>query len=119
MVRCVDGRPYGPDKNYDAITEPSIASGRLASWGTHHEESDVRPPATHRLRRKGLRLHVARKQCRHGEWDPPIEPYGPYGPGVSQRAASDFDVITHDQGDTSPAESDTSPVMSDTSPADE
>ncbi len=51
--------------------------------------------------------------------DPPIERYDPYGLGVSQRAASDFDLITDDEGDTSPAKNDTSPVMSDTSPADE
>ena len=26
------------------------------------------------------RLHIARKERRHDEWDPPIEPYDPYGP---------------------------------------
>jgi hypothetical protein len=26
------------------------------------------------------RLHVARKARHHDEWDPPIEPYDPYGP---------------------------------------
>ncbi len=42
------------------------------------------------------RLHVARKQCRHAEWTPPVEPYGPYAPGKC------YDVIT-DEGDASPA----------------
>jgi len=28
-------------------------------------------------------LHVARKERHHDEWDPPIEPYDPYGPGKS------------------------------------
>jgi hypothetical protein len=27
------------------------------------------------------RLHVARKRRQHDEWDPPIAPYDPYGPG--------------------------------------
>jgi hypothetical protein len=27
------------------------------------------------------RLHVARKERRHDEWDPPIPVYDPYGPG--------------------------------------
>jgi len=26
------------------------------------------------------RLHIARKERRHDKWDPPIEPYDPYGP---------------------------------------
>ncbi len=34
------------------------------------------------------RLHAARKECRHDEWDPPVEPYGPYAPGEGD------DVIT-------------------------
>ncbi len=28
------------------------------------------------------RLHVARKPRHHDEWDPPIAPYDPYGPGT-------------------------------------
>jgi hypothetical protein len=36
------------------------------------------------------RLHVARKERRPDDWDPPIPVYGPYGPGDSH----DFDVIT-------------------------
>ncbi len=31
------------------------------------------------------RLHVAREQRRHDEWDPPVEPYGPYAPGKGPR----------------------------------
>jgi hypothetical protein len=27
------------------------------------------------------RLHVARKERHYDQWDPPIEPYDPYGPG--------------------------------------
>ncbi len=38
------------------------------------------------------RLHVARKKRRPDQWDPRIESYDPYGPGVGQRALSDFDV---------------------------
>jgi hypothetical protein len=30
------------------------------------------------------RLHVARKERRPDEWDPPIEPYDPYGPGEGE-----------------------------------
>ena len=29
------------------------------------------------------RLHVARKVRKADEWDPPIEPYDPYGPGTA------------------------------------
>jgi hypothetical protein len=36
------------------------------------------------------RLHIARKVKRHDDWDPPIEPYDSYGPGVTGNA---FDVI--------------------------
>jgi hypothetical protein len=28
-------------------------------------------------------LHIARKERRHDEWDPPIAPYDPYAPGES------------------------------------
>jgi hypothetical protein len=28
-------------------------------------------------------LHIARKPQKPDEWDPPIEPYDPYGPGAS------------------------------------
>jgi hypothetical protein len=35
------------------------------------------------------RLHVARKERRHDEWDPPVEPYDLYGPGASH----EFDII--------------------------
>ncbi len=49
------------------------------------------------VRNVGSRLHVARKKRRPDQWDPPIEPYDPYGPGVGQRALSDFDVITDDR----------------------
>ncbi len=70
------------------------------------EGASARPGA--RASRCRRPLYVARKERRQDEWDPPIAPYGPYGPGVSQRAASDFDVITDDEGDTSPTKSDTS-----------
>jgi hypothetical protein len=40
------------------------------------------------------RLHIARKVKRHDDWDPPIAPYDPYGPGVTGNAfeslASEF-----------------------------
>jgi hypothetical protein len=35
------------------------------------------------------RLHVARKE-RQDQWDPPIEPYDPYGPGA---------IVTRHAGD--------------------
>ncbi len=50
------------------------------------------------------RLHVARKERRHDEWDAPVEPYDPYGLG------KDCDMI--------PNESDTSPDTGDASPVD-
>ena len=33
------------------------------------------------VRNVDCRLHVARKERRPDEWDPPIEPYDCYGPG--------------------------------------
>ncbi len=30
------------------------------------------------------RLHVARKTRHHDDWDPPIAPYDPYGPGEEE-----------------------------------
>ncbi len=50
------------------------------------------------------RLHVARKERRHDEWDPPVEPYGPYAPVKGD------DVIT-DEGDASPDAGDASPKL--------
>jgi hypothetical protein len=35
------------------------------------------------------RLHVARKERRHDEWDPSVELYDPYAPGASH----EFDII--------------------------
>jgi hypothetical protein len=44
------------------------------------------------------RLHVARKERRHDEWDPPIAPYDPYGPGdVSD---DELAAVTRDTGVT-------------------
>ncbi len=54
------------------------------------------------------RLHVARKAKHPDEWDPPVEPYDPYGPG-NQRALSDYDVIIDEpETDASAAETDAS-----------
>jgi hypothetical protein len=36
------------------------------------------------------RLHVARKPRHHDEWDPWVEPYDPYGPGVKEEDPNDF-----------------------------
>ena len=36
------------------------------------------------------RLHVARKTRKPDEWDPPIEPYDPYGPGAGVSTDDDF-----------------------------
>ena len=36
------------------------------------------------------RLHVARKVRKPDEWDPPIAPYDPYGPGTDVSADADF-----------------------------
>ncbi len=36
------------------------------------------------------RLHAARKPRHHDEWDPPIAPYDPYGPGTGVSADADF-----------------------------
>jgi hypothetical protein len=35
------------------------------------------------------RLQIARKERRHDEWDPPIEPYDPYGPGEAAVVLTD------------------------------
>jgi hypothetical protein len=32
------------------------------------------------IRNVDCRLQVARKECHLDEWDPPMEPYDPYGP---------------------------------------
>jgi hypothetical protein len=37
-------------------------------------------------------LHVARKDRHHDEWDRPVEPDDPYGPGLES-----FDDMTGDQ----------------------
>ena len=36
------------------------------------------------------RLHLARKVRNPNEWDPPIEPYDPYGPGTGVSADADL-----------------------------
>jgi hypothetical protein len=36
------------------------------------------------------RLHVSRKERRHDEWDPPVEPHDLYAPDASHA----YDVIT-------------------------
>ncbi len=45
------------------------------------------------VRRLDGPLHVAGKRRRPDEWDAPVEPYDPYGPGAS---GNDFDVITEE-----------------------
>ena len=40
------------------------------------------------------RVHVARKERHNDEWDPPIEPYDPYGPG--ETVSADGDEFTED-----------------------
>ena len=41
------------------------------------------------------RLHVARKVRKPDEWDPPIEPYDPYGPGTG--VSGDVDFVSGDE----------------------
>jgi hypothetical protein len=41
------------------------------------------------------RLHVARKPRQHDEWDPPIAPYDPYGPGTD--VSGDVDFVSGDE----------------------
>jgi hypothetical protein len=48
------------------------------------EESGARSPQCRRP------LHVARRERRPDEWNPPVPVYGPYGLG----SPNDFDVIT-------------------------
>jgi hypothetical protein len=36
------------------------------------------------------RLHVSRKARKPDEWDPPITPYDPYGPGTGVAGDDDF-----------------------------
>jgi hypothetical protein len=40
------------------------------------------------------RLHIARKPQKPDEWDPPIEPHDPYGPG--QPVTGDADFVSAD-----------------------
>jgi hypothetical protein len=40
------------------------------------------------------RLHIARKPRKPDEWDPPIEPHDPYGPG--QPVTGDADFVSAD-----------------------
>ncbi len=40
------------------------------------------------------RLHVARKARKPDEWDPPIAPYDPYGPGTG--VSGDVDFVSGD-----------------------
>ncbi len=47
------------------------------------------------VRNVGGRLHVARKERRPDEWDPPVERHDPMAPGKG------YDVIT-DESDASP-----------------
>jgi hypothetical protein len=35
-------------------------------------------------------IHVARKERHPDEWDRPVEPYDPYGPGVDEEDLSEF-----------------------------
>ena len=46
------------------------------------------------------RLDVARKEHHHDEWDPPIAPYDPYGPGqpVTDDTTIIEDAVTDDAG---------------------
>jgi len=46
------------------------------------------------------RLHVARKARKPDEWDPPIAPYDPYGPGqpVTDDTTIIEDAVTDDAG---------------------
>jgi hypothetical protein len=34
-------------------------------------------------------IRVARKQRQHDEWDPPLAPYDPYGPGEAEVVVTD------------------------------
>jgi hypothetical protein len=36
------------------------------------------------------RLHVARKDRHHDEWDRPVEPYDSYGPGADEEDLTEF-----------------------------
>jgi hypothetical protein len=45
-------------------------------------------------RRSRHRLYVARKPRHHDEWDPPIAPYDPYGPG--SKVSTDTDFVSAD-----------------------
>jgi hypothetical protein len=49
--------------------------------GSWEGEKVFLPDQVPEVRNVEGRLHVARKERRPEEWDPPIEPYDPYGPG--------------------------------------
>ena len=50
------------------------------------------------IRNVGGQIRVARKARYHDEWDPPIEPYDPYGPGevITDDAIDDGGRVTND-----------------------
>jgi hypothetical protein len=45
-------------------------------------------------------LYVARKERRPDEWDPPIEPYDPYGPGEAEVIVSTDTGVSTDARQT-------------------
>jgi hypothetical protein len=65
---------------------------RVASGSWDNEKLILRDEMIE-VRNVNGRLHIARKLRRHDEWDPPITPYDPYGPGPSVSAyAGDEDI---------------------------
>jgi hypothetical protein len=44
-------------------------------------EKVLAPDQVLKVRNANGRLHVARKERHPDEWDRPVEPYDPYGPG--------------------------------------
>jgi hypothetical protein len=70
------------DKATIVIERQSDGKMRVTSGSWDGEKVILRDQVLE-VRNVDGRLHVARKERRPDEWDPPIEPDDPYGPGKS------------------------------------
>ena len=69
------------DKATMVVAEDHDGKMRVTSGSWEGEKVFARDQVLE-VRNVDGRLHVARKPRHHDEWDPPIAPYDPYGPGV-------------------------------------
>jgi hypothetical protein len=74
------------------VERPLNGNTRVTSGSWVNEKVILRDEVLE-VRNVDGRLHVARKPRRHDEWDPPIAPYDPYGPGPSVSAYAGDEAI--------------------------